>query len=172
MDPAGGIYCQGCFYDLRGLPPETRRCPECGRYFDPNAPGTYSTRPGPPTVREVLKKAAETAARAIESPNERVERLERQLRGRRSAAFAEVEHFQQQNERLRERLDWALALLAEHEIIGRAELAEVRAEMERSTRSIFEAIESPDDEAAGTSEELKALAAAANEMKRREDGDA
>lgn len=165
MDPAGGIYCQGCYYDLRGLPPETRRCPECGRYFDPNSPSSYTTQSGPPTVRDVLKKAAETAARAMESPDERVERLERQLRGRTSAAFAEVEHFQRQNERLRERLDWALALLEQHELIDPAEVAEVRAEMERSTQSVFDAIESPEDEAAGTSEELKALAAAAKEAK-------
>jgi hypothetical protein len=33
------IHCLGCGYDLRGL--TENRCPECGRPFDPDDPGTY-----------------------------------------------------------------------------------------------------------------------------------
>ena len=34
-------HCLGCSYDLRGLP--ENRCPECGRCFDPDDPGTFVT---------------------------------------------------------------------------------------------------------------------------------
>jgi hypothetical protein len=160
------MYCLGCYYDLRGLPAETQRCPECGRYFDPAAPHTYTTRSRPPTVWEVLTKAAETAAQAMEPPNERIERLERQLRGRTSSAFAEVDYLRRVNEVLRERLDWALALLERNGIVGAAEVAQVRADIERASRSVFDAIEFPEEEGVAASEELKALAAAAKEVKK------
>lgn len=35
--------CLSCGYVLFGLP--TGRCPECGRFFDPDDPATYSTKP-------------------------------------------------------------------------------------------------------------------------------
>ncbi len=40
------MYCLGCQYDLRGLP--ERRCPECGRAFDPQDPATYLKVPTQP----------------------------------------------------------------------------------------------------------------------------
>ena len=39
-----GMYCRGCFYDLRGQ--ETPRCPECGRAFDPGDPHSFLEYPG------------------------------------------------------------------------------------------------------------------------------
>ena len=40
-----GRFCRGCGYELRGLPDSTRRCPECGRGFDPADALTYLARP-------------------------------------------------------------------------------------------------------------------------------
>ena len=37
------MYCKVCFYDLHKNP--TRRCPECGGFFDPCDPGTYRYTP-------------------------------------------------------------------------------------------------------------------------------
>lgn len=39
-----GIYCRGCWYDLRGI--ESRQCPECGLDFDPAQPGSFVYYPG------------------------------------------------------------------------------------------------------------------------------
>ena len=39
-----GIYCKQCWYDLRGI--ESRQCPECAKYFDPNESKSYSKYPG------------------------------------------------------------------------------------------------------------------------------
>ena len=38
------MYCQECWYDLRGI--ECRQCPECGRGFHPEIPSTYTSYPG------------------------------------------------------------------------------------------------------------------------------
>lgn len=37
------MFCLGCGYDLHAL--TVHRCPECGRVFDPNTPGTYLLAP-------------------------------------------------------------------------------------------------------------------------------
>jgi hypothetical protein len=37
------MYCSECGYPLHGL--EERRCPECGRPFDPQDDRTFSTQP-------------------------------------------------------------------------------------------------------------------------------
>ena len=37
------IYCLGCGYCLEGLSED--RCPECGRSFEPNGPGTFALEP-------------------------------------------------------------------------------------------------------------------------------
>jgi hypothetical protein len=39
-----GIYCRGCWYDLRGI--ESGKCPECGRDFDPEQPCSFLYFPG------------------------------------------------------------------------------------------------------------------------------
>lgn len=39
------VYCLNCQYDLRNL--SRHRCPECGRGFDPDVPGSFSSEPGP-----------------------------------------------------------------------------------------------------------------------------
>jgi hypothetical protein len=44
--------CIGCGYQLRGL--TERRCPECGRPFDPNDPRTFHTRATEDSVRQWL----------------------------------------------------------------------------------------------------------------------
>src|SRR5687767_6979345 len=49
-------YCLRCFYDLRGLP--ENRCPECGRFFDPDDPRTYSATVSPERLRNAVKQAA------------------------------------------------------------------------------------------------------------------
>ena len=38
------MYCRACYYDLRGQ--VALRCPECGRGFDPDDPGSFLYRPG------------------------------------------------------------------------------------------------------------------------------
>jgi hypothetical protein len=45
VDRAGGMYCRGCGCDLGGQGAAARRCPQCGREFDPGAAGTFGTRP-------------------------------------------------------------------------------------------------------------------------------
>ena len=46
-DTGAERYCRAarCGYDLRGLPPSTTRCPECGRAFDSADAATYRRRP-------------------------------------------------------------------------------------------------------------------------------
>jgi hypothetical protein len=48
-------YCRACGYQLRGL--ESRRCPECGRDFDPDYPKTYRRKPLRPWKRWVMRAA-------------------------------------------------------------------------------------------------------------------
>jgi hypothetical protein len=48
------MYCKGCGYVLDGLP--ENRCPECGREFDPNIPGTFSDQPPLHPVKVLLLK--------------------------------------------------------------------------------------------------------------------
>jgi hypothetical protein len=38
-----GMYCKKCFYNLNGC--ENHACPECGRFFSPDLPKTYSKTP-------------------------------------------------------------------------------------------------------------------------------
>ena len=45
-----GIYCKGCWYDLRGI--ESGQCPECGRQFNPGRYYTYASHPGTKFPRE------------------------------------------------------------------------------------------------------------------------
>jgi hypothetical protein len=54
------IFCRDCFYNLRGL--ETFRCPECGRFFDPRDPRTYSFTPHPDRLGNLAKLAADILA--------------------------------------------------------------------------------------------------------------
>jgi len=46
-------FCIRCNYNLSGL--TERRCPECGRSFDPSDGGNFAIRPLPPGVRILLK---------------------------------------------------------------------------------------------------------------------
>jgi len=43
------VRCKSCHYSLANL--TERRCPECGREFDPSDPRTFST---PKTVNDIL----------------------------------------------------------------------------------------------------------------------
>ncbi len=42
-DSTAPIYCRGCCYRLDHL--EVRKCPDCGREFDPDNASTYSLKP-------------------------------------------------------------------------------------------------------------------------------
>ncbi|MEW6252845.1 MAG: hypothetical protein AB1716_19585 [Planctomycetota bacterium] len=53
--------CLGCGYILDGLPEP--RCPECGRGFDPQEPGTYCVQV--PSARRLLWAAIASAALAV-----------------------------------------------------------------------------------------------------------
>ena len=61
------MYCRKCHYDLHALPPDARRCPECGHAFDPRAPATYlHTPPTPPRWWErVLQLVLLTAVATV-----------------------------------------------------------------------------------------------------------
>ncbi|HYE18170.1 MAG TPA: hypothetical protein VEA69_06985 [Tepidisphaeraceae bacterium] len=64
--PPPDLYCLGCYYNLRGLPADARRCPECGRNFHPDLPATYSLTPTPErlknAVRQITRILSETLA--------------------------------------------------------------------------------------------------------------
>ena len=53
--PKPGMYCLGCYYDLRNLP--ERRCPECGRGFDPGDCRTFSATPSPERLVKLINRA-------------------------------------------------------------------------------------------------------------------
>jgi hypothetical protein len=55
------IYCLSCYYNLRGL--TERRCPECGRPFDPDVASTYSITPSAQRARKALNQVSATLAR-------------------------------------------------------------------------------------------------------------
>ncbi len=57
VEEEAGRWCGGCGYELRGLAPSTRRCPECGRGFDPADRRTYRVRPIRRWVRRVVRGA-------------------------------------------------------------------------------------------------------------------
>ena len=58
------MYCLGCYYDLRGLP--ENRCPECGRFFSPGNPKSYSVTPRPQTFRKLMKQVEPISLELIE----------------------------------------------------------------------------------------------------------
>src|ERR1017187_4798216 len=47
------MFCRGCGYALVGL--TSRRCPECGREFDPENPRTFLVRPRRGVLRRIIK---------------------------------------------------------------------------------------------------------------------
>lgn len=55
-----GMYCRKCWYVLDGL--TERRCPECGRPFDPLRRGTYRKKPKGWRRRWVMRQARRAAA--------------------------------------------------------------------------------------------------------------
>ena len=56
MDPQRrNMYCLGCGYNLRAL--TERRCPECGREFDPDSQATWAHQPPDPPAKRIAKDA-------------------------------------------------------------------------------------------------------------------
>lgn len=53
------MYCKRCYADLSAAPEP--KCPNCGRPFAVNAPGTYLKRPFPGAARIALHVALTTA---------------------------------------------------------------------------------------------------------------
>jgi hypothetical protein len=137
-----GIYCLGCYYDLRGL--SSDRCPECGRPFDPALPSTFSRQAKPTPMRDIVQRIANTLDQLSETGD--AEEQLRRLR-RRNPFFNEIFRLQQANEVLRLEVQRLKNKLVAHNLISPQDVESIDMLIDDSIVD-FEFVEN-DEDAAG-----------------------
>jgi hypothetical protein len=141
-----GIYCLGCYYDLRGL--SSGRCPECGRPFDPAIPSTFSRQSKPTPMRDIVQRIAKTLDQLSETSD--AEEQLRRLR-RRNPFFNEIFRLQQANEVLRLEVQRLKDKLVAHNLISTQEVESIDGLIDDSIVD-FEFVENDED---GPGEEIE-----------------
>jgi len=151
------MYCLGCYYNLRGLTSD--RCPECGRFFNPAHPQTFSPTPRPTPVREVMERiaGAVTQLTEISDPEEQLRRLRRS-----NPYFSEIFRLQQANEMLRQEVKRLTQKLKAHGLLDAKEFDEIRGLIDDSIVE-FEFVEDNDDQ---TSEDPELMSPELLELQR------
>lgn len=135
------MYCLACYYNLRGLTSD--RCPECGRFFNPSHPQTFSPTPRPTPVREVMERiaGAVTQFTEVSDPEEQLRRLRRE-----NPYFSEIFRLQQANEILRLEVKRLTQRLVAHGLLDAKEFEEIKGLIDDSIVE-FEFVEDNDDKA-------------------------
>jgi hypothetical protein len=131
MNPAtdqySAMYCLTCYYNLRGLTSD--RCPECGRFFNPSSPSTFSPTPKPTATREVMERIAKALDQLTETSDP-----EAQLRDlrRHNPFFSEIFRLQQANEVLRLHVRRLADKLVAHQLLASDDVDEINEMIEDS----------------------------------------
>lgn len=148
----------GCFYDLRGL--TSTRCPECGRWFDPENTATYSRTPTPERLKKLVKQTALTLSDTLHllappPPPEDV---------RRRSLAAKVGELWQENATLRLQFELLIGHLVDKGLLQRDEidalLSDVKGAAANAALSIID--DTPDEDEPVPSQDLLDLRRAAS----------
>lgn len=134
-----GMYCRGCHYDLRKL--TSRRCPECGRWFDPDNAKTYSRQSRPTPVLDMVGRVGDTLERLMTEPHA-PDPVTRWLRNMQSASLArEVERLLRENQVLRAQFDCIIAILDARQQLDPEMIQQVHDAAERAAAQPIEFVQ-------------------------------